>query len=129
MTASATREAEVSTAVDVAWTFRSAHADGFSRVPLSVVRFTPRLEDNAAPHGRFLVPVALQRADGSLTQPRHLTVAVSYDEGRTWQRATTQGDQVVLTHPAGAGSVSLRARARDRDTTVEQTIIRAYLLQ
>ena len=129
LTASATREAEVSTTVDVAWTFRSAHADGFSRVPLSVVRFTPRLEDNAAPHGRFVVPVALQRADGSLTRPRHLTVDVSYDEGRTWQRATTHGDQVILTHPAGAGSVSLRARARDRDTTVEQTIIRAYLLQ
>jgi hypothetical protein len=57
-------------------------------------------------------------------------VDVSYDEGRTWQRAVTYGNAVVdLTHPPGAGSVSLRARAADGDMTVEQTIIRAYLLQ
>ena len=126
LTASATREAQVSTAVHVAWTFRSA-SDG--RVPLAVLRFTPSLTGDAAPHGRFVVPVALQRADGSLTHPRHLTVDVSYDEGRTWQRATTHGDRVILTHPAGAESVSLRASATDHGTTVEQTIIRAYLLQ
>lgn len=129
LTASASREAQVSTAVDVAWTFRSAHADGVERVPLSVVRFTPALTGNTAPDGRFLVPVTLQRADGSHTRPRHLTVDVSYDEGHTWQRATTHGNQVILTHPTEASSVSLRARARDRGATVEQTIIRAYLLR
>lgn len=128
LTASATRESQVSTAVDVAWTFRSAHTDGVERVPLSVLRFTPALIGNTAPDGRFVVPVTLQRADGSQARPRHLTVDVSYDEGHTWQRATTHGNQVVLTHPTDAGSVSLRARAQDRGTTVEQTIIRAYLL-
>jgi hypothetical protein len=126
LTASASREAQVSTAVDVTWTFHSA-ADG--RVPVAVLRFTPELTGDTAPHGRFVVPVALQRADGSLTPPRHLSVDVSYDEGHTWQPATTHGDRVILTHPADARSVSLRARAEDRGTTVEQTIIRAYLLQ
>jgi subtilisin family serine protease len=129
LTASATREAQVSTAVDVAWTFRSAHVDGTARMPVSVLRFTPALTGDVAPYGRFVVPVTLQRADGSHTRPRHLVVDVSYDEGHTWQRATTHGDKVVLTHPAGARSVSLRASADDRDTTVEQTIIRAYLLR
>jgi hypothetical protein len=129
LTASATREARVSTAVDVAWTFRSAHVDGTARMPVSVLRFTPALTGDAAPHGRFVVPVTLQRADGSHTPPRHLTVHVSYDEGRTWERATTHGDRVVLTHPAGARSVSLKASAEDRGTTVKQTIIRAYLLR
>jgi hypothetical protein len=126
LTAATTREAQVSTAVDVAWTFHSAAA---GRVPVSVLRFTPSLTGDTAPPGRFVVPVALQRADGSLTRPRHLSVDVSYDEGRTWRPATTHGHRVILTHPADARSVSLRARAEDRGTTVEQTIIRAYLLQ
>jgi hypothetical protein len=56
-------------------------------------------------------------------------VDVSYDEGHTWRSVTAHGDRVILTHPADARSVSLRARAEDRGTTVEQTIIRAYLLQ
>lgn len=73
--------------------------------------------------------MAPQRADGSVVRPRHLTVDVSYDEGRTWQRATTHGDRIVLTHPEDARSVSLRASATDRGATVEQTIIRAYLLR
>jgi hypothetical protein len=61
-------------------------------------------------------------------RPKKLTV--SYDEGRTWQRATTHDNLLVdLTHPAGATSVSLRASATDHGTTVEQTIIRAYLLR
>lgn len=131
LTASATRDAEVSTAVDVAWTFRSGHVDGTAKLPLAVLRFTPVLDAaNSAPHGAFLVPVTLQRADGSYVRPKKLTVDVSYDEGRTWQRATTHGNLVVgLTHPADARSVSLRASAVDGHTTVEQTIIRAYLLR
>jgi hypothetical protein len=129
LTASTTREAQVSTSVTATWTFSSAHTTGDTRVPVDVLRFTPRLTGNTAPHGRFAVPVTMRRAAGTHTNPRHLTVDVSYDEGHTWQRAITHGNQILLTHPATATSVSLRARAEDRDTTVEQTIIRAYLLQ
>ena len=125
---------DVSTRVSAAWTFRSGHADGTGsvRLPLSAVRFTPKLDGaNAAPAGRpYLIPTVLQQPDGSLARPHRLTVDVSYDEGRTWRPAQVIGNRAVLVHhPAAATSVSLRAMATDRDgNTVEHTIIRAYKL-
>jgi hypothetical protein len=125
---------DVSTQVSAAWTFRSGHVDGNdpAALPLSAIRFTPKLDDtNTAPAGRaFLIPVTLQRQSGDLTRPRRLTVDVSYDEGKTWRKADViAGLAVLLHHPANATSVSLRAKASDRDgNTVEQTIIRAYKL-
>jgi hypothetical protein len=127
---------DVSTAVDVSWTFRSAHVDDETLVPqaASVVRFAPRLdEDNSAKAGRpFVVPVSLQRNEtGSLDRPRTLKVDVSYDEGKTWRKADVLLNlAVLLNHPAGAESVSLRATATDRDgNSVTQTVIRAYKLR
>jgi hypothetical protein len=97
------------------------------------VRFLPRLDnDNAARADRpFLIPVALQQQSGVLTRPATLTVDVSYDEGTTWTPAQVLGNlAVLLHHPADATSVSLRAKASDRDgNAVEQTIIRAYKLK
>jgi subtilisin family serine protease len=125
---------DVTTRLSATWTFRSGHVDGPepAALPLSAVRFTPRLDAaNAAPAGvPFLVPVAVQEQSGALTRSSRLAVDVSYDEGRTWRRAEViLGRAVLLHHPAGAGSVSLRARATDRGgNTVEQTIIRAYKL-
>jgi subtilisin family serine protease len=127
---------DVTTAVDVAWTFRSAYVDDETLVPLEVsaVRFAPKLDAaNSAKAGQpFLVPVALQHnGTGALDRPRRLSVDVSYDEGGTWRRADVLLNLVVvLRHPAGAESVSLRATATDRGgNTVEQTIIRAYKLR
>ena len=59
---------------------------------------------------------------------------VSYDDGATWQSAPVSGGgskwTASVTHPAGAGHVSLRAIATDsKGGKVEQTIIRAYLLR
>lgn len=125
---------DVGTAVSAAWTFRSSHVDEarVERLPLSAVRFFPRLDaDNAAPAGTpYLVPVLLQRQPGDLLRPRRLSVDVSYDEGKTWRKAEVIFNLAVkLQHPADASSVSLRATATDRDgNTVEQTIIRAYKL-
>lgn len=67
----------------------------------------------------------------SYGEVRRLTVDVSYDDGRTWNRAplivAPGGRQVLLDHPAGTGFVSLRANVADgRGNTTEQTIIRAY---
>ncbi|PPK64680.1 S8 family serine peptidase [Actinokineospora auranticolor] len=133
--ATATRapEYEVSTRVSAAWTFRSQPTTNPEPDPirLSVVRFTPKLDaNNAAPTGRFTVPVALQLEDGSHGKARRLDVEVSYDEGKTWQRARVKDkSEVLLDHPKGATSVSLRATAEDaRGGTVQQTIIKAYLL-
>lgn len=128
---------DVSTRIDAAWTFRSAHTDDTglnpTPLPLSAIRFTPKLDDdNTARAGRpFLVPVALQLQSGATVRPPRLSVEVSYDEGKTWRPAQVLGNlAVLLFHPAGATSVSLRAKASDRNgNTVEQTIIRAYKLK
>jgi subtilisin family serine protease len=124
---------DVSTRLAVTWTFRSAHADGVEPLPLSAVRFSPALAaDNTAPAGKpFVVPVAVQAMNGALYSPNRLTVDVSYDEGQTWQQATVRHKSaVLLTHPATATSVSLRATATDNaGNTVEQTVIRAYTLR
>jgi hypothetical protein len=125
---------DVTTKLSAAWTFRSGHVDGTepAALPLSVLRFSPRLDAaNSAPAGTsFLIPVELQSQSGSVKRPRQLTVDVSYDEGRTWRRAEVLANlAVLLRHPDDATSVSLRAKAIDRDgNTVEQTIIRAYKL-
>ncbi|WP_175482692.1 S8 family serine peptidase [Actinokineospora iranica] len=119
----------VSTHVAAKWTFDSK--PGRQAAPISVVRFHAELDaENAAPTGRYLLPVTLQLENGAKGQPRRLSVDVSYDEGKTWHRATVIAKSlVVLDHPAGASSVSLRAAAEDsRGSTVEQTIVRAYQL-
>ena len=133
LTTRATRSAfDVSTEVSAEWTFRSTEGDDrYTAIDMSVVRFTPTLDDtNSAPAGRsFLIPVSLQRADGTVRQPCELTVDVSYDEGKTWRPATVANGKVRVRHPDDATSVSLRAFATDEDgSTVRQTIIRAYLL-
>jgi subtilisin family serine protease len=130
---SATRSSfDVSTKVSAEWTFRSGlTGDRVTPVDVSVVRFTPKLDvTNSAPAGRtWEIPVAVQRADGTVERPCELTVDVSYDEGQSWRHATVSGGKVTVRHPGDAKSVSLRAFATDEDgNTVRQTIIRAYKL-
>jgi hypothetical protein len=134
---SATRGApfRLSTAINAAWTFRSATGD--ARLPLSTVRFSPRLDDhNAAPAGRaFDIPLTVGRQKGSAaTRNKALDVQVSYDDGRTWQAAAVRGsgDHRVarVSHPAGPGFVSLRVNATDTaGNTFTETVIRAYALR
>jgi hypothetical protein len=105
-------------------------------LPLSAVRFTPRLDEHhSAPAGRpFDVPVSVQAQAGSAAgRNRSLSVEVSYDDGVTWTavklRRGPGGTTGTLSHPKEKGFVSLRAKATDSaGNTVEQTIIRAYRL-
>lgn len=120
----------------LAWTFRSGHVAGDRAqvLPLSVVRYAPALDlRNQAPKGRaFTVPVTVARAPGAAPAGvRSLTVEVSYDRGKTWTKAALSGTGSArtarLTHPARAGSVSLRATAVSTDgSRVDQTVIDAY---
>lgn len=129
LVATATRSLDLSTKVSAEWAFRSSRTgDRITPIDVSVVRFTPKLDaTNAARPGAFQIPVALQRADGSMERPCTLTVDVSYDEGQTWRPATVSDGKVKVRHPEGAKSVSLRASATDQNgNTVRQTIIRAY---
>jgi subtilisin family serine protease len=129
--------AELSTRIDLAWTFRSA-GDGPSALPVAAVSFTPKLDDrNRAPAGGpFAIPFALSRQTGAPAAPLdHLAVDASYDGGQTWRRAVVVrfGDLglALVHHPSRAGgTVSLRATAADRDgNTLEQTILDAYHLR
>jgi hypothetical protein len=126
----------LSTRVSATWTFTSEHVDGDTtkRLPLSSVRFSPRLDQlNTAPVNRtFDIPVTVDRQATSSAAPnRSLTVQVSYDDGRTWQKVSLRGDgdhrTASVRHPNAAGFVSLRAEATDTaGNTVTQTVIRAY---
>jgi hypothetical protein len=125
----------LSTSVTAAWTFRSAAAGKTPvRLPLSTVRFSPRVDDkNVAPAGRpFVIPVTVERPTGAAAKPnRTLTVEFSTDDGRTWRKAKVRGTgdrrTVQVTNPAGAGFVSLRANAVDAaGNTAAVTVLRAY---
>jgi len=134
MTAERSGPATLSTRVSVAWTFRSSHVSGdaAARLPLSTVRFAPRVdEENAAPAGQATtIPVSVVAQPDSAAGPNSsLAVEVSYDDGVTWSPAPVTAGQATVTHPARDGYVSLRATAVDSlGNTVTQTVIRAYKL-
>ncbi|AMW11871.1 hypothetical protein A4E84_21630 [Streptomyces qaidamensis] len=95
-----------------------------------MIRFSPvlTLSGTARAGKRFEVPFSIERAAAGQL-PEKLAFEVSYDEGTTWQPTkTVGGTHLSLTHPAKAGSVSLRAKLTDRKgNTLVQTIERAYL--
>ncbi|MFD7277148.1 S8 family serine peptidase [Streptomyces sp. NPDC059862] len=121
----------VSTRVTAEWTFRSAHVAGDTekQLPLSVVRFTPKLgAASTAKAGRtFTVPFTVEGAATARTA-RRLDFAVSYDDGKTWKAVkAVDHKRLELRHPARPGTVSLRVALTDADgNTVKQTIHRAY---
>jgi hypothetical protein len=60
---------------------------------------------------------------------RTVSVEISFDEGKTWQRVSIHGDRIELP-AAAAGFASLRASARDNDgNSVTETITRAYAIK
>ncbi|MCP3803488.1 S8 family serine peptidase [Allokutzneria sp. A3M-2-11 16] len=123
----------LSTKVSASWTFRSGHTGEQVVLPALAVRFAPKTDEfNRAPAAtRFTIPVIVDHTPGSPAgQLRDLAVDVSYDDGKTWQRAQLGNDQSAeVNHPAGPGFVSLRVKATAADgTTFEQTTLRAYAL-
>ncbi|MGI5460904.1 S8 family serine peptidase [Streptomyces sp. CA-249302] len=120
----------VSSRISATWTFRSGTVtDGTERIPLLNIRYHPHLApDSTAPAGRpVLVPVTVEGARAGV---RSLSVEVSYDAGATWQPVAGRGAGTLrLVPPAGAASVSLRAKVTDgRGNAADQTIVRAFLL-
>ncbi|ANZ40920.1 hypothetical protein BBK82_37995 [Lentzea guizhouensis] len=128
------RAADVTTTVRLTTTFRSEHVGpNRTRLPLSVLRFTPKLDDNnSVPAGSSLiVPVALQQqATNTSTVPRTSKVDASFDRGLTWTPVNVVANVLaVVQHPDDATSVSLRAKATDAaGNSIEQTLIDAYKL-
>ncbi len=128
------RAADVTTTVRLTCTFHSQHAGPtWTRLPMSVIRFTPALDaDNSVQAGgSLIVPVTLQQqATNTGTVPRTLTVDASFDRGVTWTPQTVVANVLaVVRHPDDATSVSLRAKATDAvGNSVEETLINAYKL-
>jgi subtilisin family serine protease len=119
------------TRVAAEWTFRSAHVGGSDakQLPLSVVRFTPKLSaaSTARAGTAFTVPFSIQGA-AEAGAVRKLAFQVSYDNGKTWKRApAVHGKQLNLRHPSKAVTVSLRATLTDaKGNTLKQTVWQAY---
>ncbi|MFD9440124.1 S8 family peptidase [Streptomyces sp. NPDC060006] len=122
----------VGTRTTATWTFASAHVPGDTaeRLPLTVVRFTPKLStaSTAKAGTTLVVPFSLQGAVTEVASLRKLAFAVSYDDGRTWRRTRVlDGDRLKLRSPAEPGPVSLRATLTDADgNTLTQTLHGAY---
>ncbi len=128
---------DLSTSIRTVWTFRSGHVPdtSFVAVPAFATVVTPELAANAAPAGeRFEIPVAVQYQPGTPARSiRSMAVAVSYDDGRTWQPAQVRRDSTgwtaTVSHPRTGSYVSVRITATDSaGTSVEQTLIHAYRL-
>ncbi|MCG8927968.1 S8 family peptidase [Lentzea sp. CC55] len=125
---SATRDTALSTKVSGVWTFRSDTTAKQTALPLSVIRFTPQLDDEGCGKAGQMLSVPLS-TQSQVDSVRITSVEVSYDGGTTWRRTQMTAGRVLLAHPRDAKSVSLRAKASGGGQTVEQTIIDAYLLR
>ncbi|MDX5563131.1 S8 family serine peptidase [Streptomyces sp. ID05-04B] len=126
----------VGTRMSAVWDFtlRPVPSTEIGTMPLSAVRFTPKLSlDSTTKAGtRITVPVTVSGAAAARGALRSLTVKVSYDGGRTWKntpvRTAANGKRsVTLAQPRTPGSVSFKATATDtRGNTVNQAMINAY---
>ncbi|MFC6087667.1 hypothetical protein [Saccharothrix lopnurensis] len=126
---------EFATRVGLSWTFRSGTVpgNGYRALPLSVVRFTPRLDaSGAAPAGGVLrVPLVVDRQEGpDRVDPRRFRVEVSFDDGGRWTPVPVAGSTALVRNGAAKGAyASLRVGATDgRGHELRQTVIRAYRL-
>ncbi|XQE82840.1 S8 family peptidase [Streptomyces microflavus] len=131
-----TKVAGVTTRLVAAWTFRSkkAPADDYTVLPLSSVRFAPKLDlrSRAAAGKKLTVPLTLQGP--AAKSFKSLSVQVSYNSGKTWSKApvlTKKSKRTLsLSHPKKATSVSLKAKLTDKQgSTYQVTIVKAYLLR
>ncbi|MFF5563999.1 S8 family serine peptidase [Streptomyces sp. NPDC012623] len=131
-----TSVAGVSTRLTAAWTFatKKGAADKVVKLPVSTVRFAPKLSlaSTAKPGQKLTVPLTVQGP--AAKNLKSLAVQVSYDGGKKWSKApvtTKSGKRTLsLSHPKKATSVSLKAKLTDKSgNTYDVTVIKAYLLK
>ncbi|WP_405055817.1 S8 family serine peptidase [Kribbella sp. NBC_01505] len=120
------------TKVDVTATFTSAATTDWTSLPISTVRFQPKVDDhNLATRTKVTtLPVVV---DGPAKHLKSLKVEVSGDNGATWTtakvRQTSAGYLATFITPAGS-SISLRAHLVDRaGNTTDQSTTSAYHLK
>ncbi|MBB5958325.1 subtilisin family serine protease [Saccharothrix tamanrassetensis] len=126
---------EFSTRVAGTWTFRSDTVPGteFKPLPLTVVRFEPKLDDEGtAPANKVLrVPLAVQQQkNGPDGKVRRLDVEVSFDDGEKWSKVPVTGRTALVRNGDAGGFASLRVKGSDsKGNTFEHTVIRAYKIR
>ncbi|MFE6026590.1 S8 family peptidase [Streptomyces niveus] len=127
------------TATDTSWSFRSGAAGGATTLPLLQLDYDVPVDAyNAVGRGRSHTVGLTVRAQDALPRPRGVTVKVeaSYDDGKSWERATVKsrgsdGFSARIDRPdrlRGDAYVTLRVTAEDSSgNRVRQTVERAYL--
>ncbi|WP_405055818.1 S8 family serine peptidase [Kribbella sp. NBC_01505] len=119
--------------VELTATFTSAPTTKETALPISTVRFQPKVDDhNLATRTKVTaLPVLVDGLKPS--QVKTLTVEVSGDDGATWKaakvRRTAKGFTATFDTPAGTG-ISLRASVTDRaGNNTTQTVHNTYRLK
>ncbi|MFB7287301.1 S8 family peptidase [Actinacidiphila glaucinigra] len=121
--------ADVSTNMTASWTFSSEYAPGITKLPTSVVRFTPALslDNTGKARAKAWVPVTVHGTAAGRNL-KSLSVWASYDKGAAWHKLSVCDGRVQVSNPKAGGSVSFKAQAVDKQgNTVDETIIDAYL--
>lgn len=133
----ASEEWRWATRTETAWEFTSARPAGDAAQPLSLLQVDYRvpadLRGEVAGNRPHQVELTLRQPAGvPAPTGTSLRVEVSFDGGKSWRAAPVRGSGTRFTAlvPAGQGTVSVRAHARDRaGNTVEQTVVDAYGLR
>ncbi|QFZ24205.1 peptidase S8 [Saccharothrix syringae] len=126
----ATRDvSDFGTGVSGSWTFRSAAGD--RTLPLTVVRFAPRLDATGSASAGRLLPVPLVPGQQVGAALRGVRVEASFDDGRTWTRVPVAGRTALVRNPGTPGAfASLRVEGADvRGNTFRQTVVHAYRIR
>ncbi|WP_431955130.1 S8 family serine peptidase, partial [Actinacidiphila sp. bgisy167] len=118
------------------WNFTSAATGSESSVSLPLIQLDYGVEtDRAGKADRHAeLTVAASHLPGTTTAIGKPSLEVSYDDGKTWQRADLDRDddgwRTGLRAPKSAGFATLRVTARDSaGNGVSQTITRAFGLR
>ncbi|MFI9543726.1 S8 family serine peptidase [Streptomyces sp. NPDC052016] len=129
------------TATETSWSFRSAAGGEAKLLPLLQLDYdVPVDERNEVKSGRTHAVRLAVRAQDGLAAPKGVVMRVeaSYDDGRTWSRASLRDRganayEATVTRPSGVRGdayVTLRVTAHDAaGNSVRQTVTRAYLQQ
>ncbi|WP_395365624.1 S8 family peptidase [Streptomyces sp. YH02] len=107
--------AAASTRVDTSFTFRSKQVTTTTALPVSTVRFSAPVDltSRAPEHAPVLVPVTVQGSAAGKNL-KSLSVSVSYDNGKTWQRAQVRNGAISVKSPAKDSGISLSAVVTDK---------------
>lgn len=115
------------TRIDASWTFTSARTEAPATLPVSTVRFLPRLAlDSTVPAGgKQTFPVVVQGAAAGAGL-KSLRVLVSYEDGK-WLPAKVTAGKVTVRAPEKGKAISLKAVVLDKkDNASTVTIHNAF---